>query len=377
MSTTARRKLLFFVTEDWYFVSHRLPLAVAAKEAGYDVCVATRVRDCGDIIRRAGLRLIPFDNERSSVNPLADIPRLCRLTLLYRRERPDVVHHVAMKPVLYGSLAARFSGRRDVHVVNALTGMGWLFTSSTGLARWLKPAVRRALRLAVSTGIALVQNGDDASLLAEFGVPESRIRRIAGSGVDLELFRPRPLPAGIPVVVMHARLLRDKGVGEYVAAARLLRQRRIEARFLLAGIPDPVNPTSIPMDQISRWVSEGVIEYLGHVTDIPGLLGGCHIVCLPSHREGLPKSLLEASAAGRAAVTTDVPGCREAVRNGDTGLLVPPRDAEALANAIERLIRNPQLRDEMGARGRIRAEQEFGIDAVIHQTLALYQEAAN
>jgi glycosyltransferase involved in cell wall biosynthesis len=370
--TISRGKLLFFVTEDYYFVSHRLPIASAAKADGYDVCVVTRVRECGDVIRRAGLRLIAFDTARSSVNPIADLPRLVRLILLYRRERPDIVHHVAMKPVLYGSLAARWSGRPEV--INALAGMGWLFTSGKGLARWLKPAVRRALRHAVNSGIALVQNIDDAQLVAALGVPESRIRLVAGSGVDLQRFRPRPVPDGVPVVVMHARLLWDKGVGEYVSAARLLRQRGVAARFLLAGEPDPANPASIPGEQITKWALEGSVEFLGQVEDVPRLLAGCHIVCLPSHREGLPKSLIEAAAAGRAIVTTDVPGCRAVVRDGDNGLLVPVRNPDALADGLERLIANPDLREAMGARGRARAEREFSLDVVIGQTLALYRE---
>ena len=371
--TICRGKLLFFVTEDYYFVSHRLPIAAAAKADGYDVCVVTRVGECGDVIRRAGLRLIAFDNARSSVNPIADLPRLIRLILLYRRERPDIVHHVAMKPVLFGSLAARWSGRRP-HVINALAGMGWLFTSGRGLARWLKPAVRRALRHAVSSGITLVQNTDDAQLVAELGVPGPRIRLVAGSGVDLERFQPRPVPDGLPVIVMHSRLLWHKGVGEYVAAARLLRQRGVAARFLLAGEPDPANPASIPAAQIKEWALEASVEFLGQVEDVPGLLAGSHIVCLPSHREGLPKSLIEAAAAGRAIVTTDVPGCRAVVRDGDNGLLVRVRNPDALADGLERLIADPDLRQAMGARGRARAEREFSLDLVIGQTLALYRE---
>lgn len=370
------RKLLIFVTEDWYFVSHRLALAVAAQAAGYEVAVVTRVRDHGALIRRAGLRLIPFENVRSSLNPLKEFLTLARLILLYRRERPDLVHHVAMKPVLYGSVAARFAGKPPA--INALAGMGWLFTSGTGLARWLKPAVRRALARVLRTGVTLVQNPDDALLVAQLGVPESRVRRVAGSGVDLQQFRPQELPAeniGPPIVILPARLLWDKGVGEFVAAARLLRRKGIVARFLLAGEPDPLNPASISAEQVSRWTEEGVVEAPGWITDMPALLASCHVVCLPSYREGLPKSLIEAAAAGKPIVTTDVPGCREIVRNGDNGLLVPPRNPEALADALARLIENPELRRQMGARGRIRAEQEFGLDMVIRQTLALYYEA--
>jgi glycosyltransferase involved in cell wall biosynthesis len=372
-TSTSRPVLLFFVTEDYYFVSHRLPLAVAAKAEGYDVCVVTRVRESGDIIRRSGLRLIPFKNARSSLNPFTELVTLFRLIQLYRRERPDIVHHVALKAVLYGTIAARLAGNPTV--INAIAGMGWLFTSGAGLARWLKPVVRRALKPVLSSGVALVQNPDDARLLAQFGVPTSRIRRVAGSGVDLRLFHPCSISNGVPVVVLPARLLWDKGVGDFVAAARVLRQRGIQARFLLDGEPDPANPATIRLDQVARWVREGVVEHLGWVADMPELLARCHLVCLPSYREGLPKSLIEAAAAGKSIVTTDVPGCREVVRDGENGILVPPRNVDALADALARLIENPALREQMGARSRMRAEQEFGLDTVIQQMLAIYREA--
>lgn len=370
---TSDRKLLFFVTEDYYFVSHRLALAVAARNAGYDVSVVTRVRETGDIIRNAGIRLIPFEMARSGINPINEILTLLRLIRLYRRERPDIVHHVAMKPVLYGSLAARCAGRP--RVINAIAGMGWLFTSTAGAGRWLQPAVQRALRWAASSGIVLVQNSDDEKLLVNIGVLLSRIRRIAGSGVDLQRFRPSPAPSGMPTIVLAARLLWDKGVGEFVEAAQLLQRRGVRARFVLAGEPDDANPASVPRERLSDWVREGAVEHLGHVSDMPALLAHSHIVCLPSYREGLPKSLIEAAAAGRPIVTTDVPGCRGVVTHGDNGLLVPSRDPVALADALERLIADADLREQMGARGRVRAEQEFGLASVISQTLALYSEA--
>lgn len=376
MTATAapRRKLFFFVTEDWYFVSHRLALAVAAKNAGYDVGVATRVREHGEAIRAAGVQLVPFENSRSGLNPLRELLTLVRLIRLWRTERPDIVHHVAMKPVLYGSIAARVAG--VPRVINALGGMGWLFTSGSGFASWLKPIVRRALGRLLRSGLVLVQNPDDARFLVQLGVPETRVRRIAGAGVDLRQFAPSAEPSGTPVVVLPARLLWAKGVGEFVAAARLLKQRGRSARFVLAGEPDAANPSSVSRNQIAEWISEGVVEHLGWVSDMPALLAQSHIVCLPSfYGEGIPKSLIEAAAAERAIVTTDMPGCREIVRHGENGLLVPPRDAQALAEALGQLIGDPALRRRMGARGRARAEQEFGLDAVIQQTLALYTEA--
>lgn len=365
------RKLLFFVTEDYYFVSHRLALAEAARAAGFDVAVVTRVRNHGSTIRNAGLRLLPFENIRSSLNPFRELMALLRLILLYRRERPDVAHHVAMKPMLYGTLAARLTG--VPLVVNAVAGMGWMFTSASGLAHGLRRTVRWVLARTLRTGITLVQNPDDARLLVELGVPPVRVRQIAGSGVDLRLFRPAAPSGGTVVVLFPARLLWDKGVAEFVEAARLLQTKGVDARFVLAGEPDALNPASIAAADIAEWVRLGIVEHLGWVADMPALLSCAHIVCLPSYREGLPKSLIEAAAAGLPIVTTDVPGCRSVVTDGDNGLLVPAGDAAALADALERLIANPHLRAAMGGRGRMRAEKEFGLEAVIQQTLALYQ----
>lgn len=371
-SSRKTSRLLIFVSEDWYFVSHRLHIALAARNAGYDVTILTRVREHGAIIRAAGLRLLPFELSRSNIGPIAELRTLARLVRVYRHERPDVVHHVAMKPVLYGAIAARLAGTS--HVINALAGMGWLFTSSAGLARMLRPVVREVLARLLRRGLALVQNDDDAALLQRIGVPVSRIRQIPGSGVDLQRFAPTPEPASVVTVVLAARLLWDKGVGVYVAAARILRARGVEARFLLAGEPDPSNPSSVARVQVQDWVAEGIVTCIGWVSDMPRLLADAHIVCLPSYREGAPKSLLEAAAAGRPIVTTDVPGCRQVVEHGENGLLVPPRDAHALADALGRLINDPQMRIRMGAAGRRRAELEFGTDSVARQTLALYGE---
>lgn len=367
------KHLVFFVTEDWYFVSHRLALAVAAKNAGMSVSVITRVRNHGEQIQQAGLRLIPFEHSRGSINPLTESATLLRLIRLYRREKPDIVHHVAMKPVLYGSIAAQLGGCRQL--VNALAGMGWLFTSDGGVARMLRPVVRYALKRLLRSGVAIVQNPDDERVLVQLGVPNARIKRIAGSGVELERFCPQPEPDGVPVVVLPARLLWNKGVGEFVAAARVLAQRGVRVRCVLAGDSDPQNPSAVAPSKVQEWVREGTVEYAGRVDDMCALLASCHIVCLPSYREGLPKSLIEAAAAGRAIVTTDVPGCREAVIDGVSGLLVPPRNAEAIAEAIDRLIRDPALRRRMGTRGRALAEEKFGSEAVIQQTLQLYAEA--
>ena len=369
--TAQRNKLLFFVTEDWFFVSHRLAVAVAAQRAGYAVSVVTRVRKHGDIIRAAGLMLIPFENSRRSLNPVGELWTLLRLIRVWLRERPDVVHHVAIKPVLYGSIAARIA--RTPRVINQLAGLGWLVATDGWAVRWLKLAVGRALGLTLRSGTVLVENPDDATTLVRMGVPEGRIGRLAGSGVDLQRFSPHPEPDGVPVVLLSARLLWHKGVGEFVAAARLLKERGVRARFLLAGEPDLGNAAAVPREQLEKWAAEGVVEYLGWVADMPRLLASSCIACMPSYYgEGVPMALVEAAASARPIVTTDMPGCREVVRDRDNGLLVPPRNAAALADALMRLIQDPKLRQEMGRRGRLRAEQEFGAEQIIAQTLEFY-----
>lgn len=365
--------LLFVVTEDWYFCSHRLPLAVAARAAGYDVAVATRVTEHRDVITKAGVRVIPFENARGSLNPFRDFSMVARLVAVYRREKPAIVHHVAMKPVLYGTIAARIA--RVPAVVNALAGMGWLFTSDGFVSGLLRPGIRRALAGALRRGLVIVQNPDDVAMMQELGVPPGAVRIVPGSGVDLTVFANRPEPEGRCRVVLPARLLWDKGVGDFVDAARRLLARGVPATFMLAGEPDPENPRSISAAQIESWTREGVVDAIGWVENMSALLAGVHVVCLPSLREGLPKALIEAAAAGRAIVTTDVPGCREVVSNGANGFVVPPRNPAALADALEKLIRDPVLRQRMGACGRARAEERFGLQGVISQTLALYREA--
>jgi len=369
-----RPRLLFVVTEDWYFCSHRLAMAQAAQAAGYDVGVVTRVRDHGDLIQDAGLRLIPFENARSGLNPLTELATLMRLVRVYRRERPDIVHHVAIKPVLYGSIAARLT--KVGRVVNALAGLGWLSAKDTSLSRWLRPVVRALMARLLRSGRTIVQNRDDAFRLAQLGVPPSQITHIPGSGVDLTVFRPGPEPTGVPVVVFLARLLWDKGIGEFVEAARILREQGTAATFVLAGDPDLANASAVPKGTMAEWVREGIVSHLGWVRDVPALLTASHIVCLPSfYGEGIPKSLIEAAAAGRPIVTTDMPGCREIVHHEDNGLLVPARDPQTLAAALKRLLVSPELRRKMGARGRARAEAEYGLEHVIQQTLAVYAEA--
>lgn len=371
-----RRKLLFVVTEDWYFVSHRLELAIAARRAGYDVAVATRVDRHGKRVTDAGLALHPVAFNRGGLNPLRELRTLILLARIYRQEAPDVVHHVALKPVIYGSLVARFLGIRGI--VNALGGLGYVFSSVGLRAKILRGIIKPALKLALggSNTRLIVQNSDDRDRVVGDGLANrGSVRLIRGAGVDPDAYRQVNTAGEPPLVILPARLLRDKGVAEFVAAARLLRAKGLKARFALVGKPDLASPASVKQFEIDAWVSEGVVEYWGWQDDMPGVFAQAQIVCLPTYYgEGLPKSLLEAAASGCAVVTTDIPGCREIVRHGVTGWLVPTRDVPALADALRQAIEQPGLREQYGASAKALIATDFSMNHVAAETIAIYDE---
>jgi glycosyltransferase involved in cell wall biosynthesis len=366
---------MFLVTEDWYFVSHRLELAIAARRAGYDVVVATRVDRHGKRITDAGFALRAVAFNRGGLNPLEELRTLVHLVRLYRREAPDIVHHVALKPVIYGSLVARIVGIRGV--VNALAGLGYVF-SSVGLRakmlRWIiKPVLKFALG-ARNTRL-IVQNSDDRERIVTEGLASvGSIRLIRGSGVDPDAYRQVTVASEMPLVILPARLLWEKGVGEFVEAARLLRLKGIKARFALVGKPDLANPATVSEPEIDAWVGEGVVEFWGWQEDMPSVFAQAQIVCLPSYHEGFPKSLLEAAASGCAIVATDIPGCRGIVQHGVTGWLVPAQDAPALATALQQAIEQPGLREQYGAAARALIAADFSMSRVAEETIAIYDE---
>ena len=369
-------KILFLVTEDWYFWSHRLPLARAARDEGFEVIVATRVQDYGEKILQEGFRLIPIKLRRLNRNPLRDVISILELIKIYRTEQPDLVHQVALKAALYGTLAARVV--RIPAVVNAFAGMGYTFSSSQTRARVLKPLIRTAFRLIMKVrhGRVIIQNPDDYELLLKANIlRQENACLIKGSGVDPERFVINPELPGEPLIILASRMLWDKGIGEFVEAARKLSEAGTKARFVLLGKVDSDNPASVPLGTLREWHEEGTVEWWGYKENMPAIFSRAHIVCLPSfYGEGVPKVLIEAASCGRAIVTTDTPGCREIVRDGENGLLVPPRDARALAGAIQRLIADPSLRKKMGERGREIVMREFSLDKVISETMGLYKE---
>ena len=371
-----RPKLLFFITEDWVFCTHRLPLAVAARDAGFDVTLVTNVSTHAEVIRKAGIKLIPLNLERGSMNPLKGLSVIARLNKIYRQEKPDIVHHVAIKPILYGSIAARLAGIGNV--VNALTGMGYIFTSDHLKPRLMRPLVNFAFRLLLNgkKSRLIMQNQDDCTTLVDSRIVNiSKTRLIRGAGVNTEEFycKPEPLVAP-PMVVLPARMLKDKGVVEFVTAAEILKKRGVAARFVLVGDTDAHNHAAISVEQLAEWVADGFVEWWDRREDMPEVLANCHIVCLPSYREGLPKTLLEAASSGRPIVTTDAIGCREVVRHGENGFLVPLHSTVELADALQCLIENPRLRRKMGLWGREIAVQEFTVEKVIAETLGIYKE---
>lgn len=367
--------LLFVINAPEFFLSHRLPLAVAAKSAGFDVHIATGPGPACQKISDLGFEHHLLAISRSGRNPFAELRTLWGLYRVVRKLRPDLVHLVTIKPVLYGGLMARLTGVPAV--VAAVSGLGTLFIDPQQARSRMRRTVEWLYRFALghSNVKVIFQNPcDRAALIAIGAVREEKSALIGGSGVSLADYPMRPEPEGVPVVTFAARLLKDKGVREFVGAARLLQERGITARFWLAGSPDPGNLTSVTEEDLLEWGKDGSIEVLGYQIDIPDLFAKSNIVVLPSYREGLPKALIEAAACGRAVVTTDVPGCRDAIELGTTGLLVPVRDAKALADAIQSLIEDPAKRKQMGISSRALAEREFTIERVVEAHMAIYKK---
>lgn len=367
------RTLLFVVNVDWFFLSHRLPIALEAKRQGYRVHIATGLTGRQQELLDNGLEVHPLAMDRSSAgigNAWHTLIQLCRI---FRTVKPEVVHLVTIKPVLLGGIAARLA--RVPAVVAAISGLGFVFMAHGVRAmarRWLVSLMYK-LALGHRNLNVIFQNTDDRrSLAMAVHLPDESVSMIRGSGVDLSQYVPQPLPGGLPVVMLAARLLKDKGIREFVDAARVLQQRGTKARFVLVGTVDPHNPTSLTQAELDACVAEGVVEAWGHRSDMPVVLAAATIVVLPSYREGLPKVLIEAAASGRAVVTTDVPGCRDAIEADVTGLLVPARNVMAVADAVASLLEAPDRCEAMGKAGRELAERAFDVRQVVATHLRIY-----
>jgi glycosyltransferase involved in cell wall biosynthesis len=369
------KRLLFVVSEDWYFVSHRLNLARAAIRAGYEVGLITRVSSQRDIIESAGITVIDWNIIRRSGHPWQEIKSLVNLWQGIRFFQPDLVHAVAVKPVVYAALACRFSGVKAR--VAALGGLGFIFSSSKKSARFLRPLIVSLFRFALAgkKSLLILQNPDDSTLLLSAGVvSKKQIRLIRGAGVDIEAFAPAQAPRKNQMIILPARMLWDKGVGEFVEAARHIRAQRPDVRFVLVGTFDEQNPESVPFEQLSKWNEEGVVEWWGRMDNMPEVYRQSSIVCLPSYREGLPKSLLEAASCGLPIVTYDVPGCREVVQDKVNGFLVPLRNTQRMVESLLELIDNPDVCTRMGMAGREMVLKDFSQEMIADQTMKVWEE---
>lgn len=372
-------KILLVANTDWYLYRFRLALARALRRLGHQIVLVSPRGKYVNYLEDEQFQHIAWALQRRSLNPAAELISLLAFVFILQRERPQIVHLHTVKPVLYGSLAAGFLG--IPYTIRSITGRGYIFLGHDWKAYLVRPFVRQMYTwlLRWPSGRVIFENESDYQffIAEQMVLPQDAIL-IPGVGVDTQLYPPfEESTASLPLVVLPARLLWDKGVGTFVEAARLLRQRGVQARFALVGEPDPGNPASVPVHLIRQWVHRGEIEWWGWQSDMPTVFQQAHLVVLPSLAEGIPTALLEAAACQRAIVTTDAPGCRDVVQHQVNGLLVPPGDALALADAIQELLANPELRRKMGRRGRQIVQERFALEHIIEQTISVYQEALN
>jgi|TARA_B110000259_G_scaffold28038_1_gene29709 glycosyltransferase involved in cell wall biosynthesis len=371
------KKILILVNYLSFFLSHRLPIAEALLAKGFEVFIGYGELRGADpkLLEQRGFKVDFIPMQLGGFNLLRDLKTLYYIWGFFKRVKPDIVHLVTIKPYLYGGIISRLCGVRGL--ITAVSGLGTLFINKDLKSKLIRLLLYPIYKLAFNhlNQKVIVQNKDDLKILVNWGVLNpSKVKLLKGSGVKLENFINLNEPGGTPTVCFAARLLRDKGVYEYVSAVKLLKERGIEAQFLLAGDLDINNPTGLKLDDLNKLKDEGYVEIIGFQKDIATLYAKSHIICLPSYREGFPKSLIEAAAAGRAVVTTDVPGCRDAIIPNKTGLLVPIKDSKKLADALQWLIENPKERIAMGRAGRKFAEKEFPIEKIILNHLDIYQD---
>lgn len=369
-----KRKLIFVVNVDWFFISHRLPIALEAVN-DYEVHIATGITNHREELEGYGFTVHSLEISRGSSSIFSSLRNLIEIYKIFNIVKPDIAHLVTIKPVLLGGIAAWLA--RVNCVVSSVSGMGYVFIKKGVLTILIRMVVSFLYRLAFGHKHLRVifhnkTDLEEVSKVANLLPKESVL--IKGSGVNLKEFQFSPIPQGKPIVVLASRMLVDKGVKEFVEAANYLKKKGLKARFVLVGEPDTENNASLSKKEIMSWKDRNIIEYWGHRTDMNKVLSQACIVVLPSYREGMPKILLEAAASGRPIVTTDVPGCRDAITPGITGLLVPERNSIALGKEIEYLLENPKVCKDMGYEGRKLAEKFYDIRAVINKHLDIYSE---
>ncbi|MBK9925004.1 MAG: glycosyltransferase family 4 protein [Anaerolineales bacterium] len=368
-------KAILFANTDWYLYNFRLALAKELRSQGYEVILLSPPGDFQTLLQENGFEWIPFPLSRQGINPFRELQTLWRLADIYRRVKPDVVHHFTIKPVIYGSLAAHILNIK--RVINSITGLGHLFIDTSFITRVVRILAKILYRVSLHQTQVIFENPEDRDTFIQNRLLNSeQTNLILGTGVDVNKFHPTLKNNDIPTVLFASRLLATKGVLEFVEAAQLIKQKGVKARFAIAGTPDPGNPASIPLGQIDSWKQSDLVDIWGWQSDMPVALAKADIFCLPSYREGVPNALLEACACGLPIVTTDVPGCRDVVTHGVNGFLVPSQNAQALADAIEPLLKDKALRDKMGYMGRQIALEKFSLDMIIEQTLLVYQKTS-
>lgn len=373
-------KIIFFANTDWYLYNFRLAIALYLKSQGADVVMLSPAGSFGPRFAEHDIRWVTLAMDRASLNPAREAVTMQQLTRLLRTEAPDILHNFTVKCAVYGSFAARVA--KVPAVVNAVAGMGYVFSSDRPKARVLRPIVKLLMRntLGARQSRLILQNNDDvdAFTISQM-VPRENIRLIRSSGVNTTRFCPETKDAcgrKQLKVLLAARLLREKGIREFSEAAIAVKRRGHDIEFLLAGMPDPGNPHSIARDEVEQWHEQGTLRWLGHVDDMPALMRSVDVMVLPSYyREGVPRSLIEAAASGLALVTTDLPGCREVVtQHGIDGLHAKPRDAGSLADALIMLDNDRDLLRRLGQRARQRALEDFDERLVIDKTMQVYSE---
>lgn len=374
MQLSGKQKLLFVVAEDVYFCSHRLDLAKSARDAGFEVHLATRKSTQSLLIENEGIKVHPIEFDRKGMNPFQEKETIKSLKKIFEDVKPDIIHNVALKPVLYGTLAALGLSKKP-KMIQLITGLGFLFTSQKPHIKFLANAVLLTFRLLwkkFQTEVILQNKDDEALFLKKKLISPAHLHLILGSGVNTKAYPFSKEPEGKPIALFVGRLLKDKGIFELIDAARLLKIEQIPVEIHVIGTPDLQNPSSTSIEEISTWVKEGLITWHGHQSDIASFWEQSHIAVLPSYREGLPKSMLEAASSGRPIVSTDVPGCREICISHLNGILVPAKDPIALAKAIKELALSKDLRQKMGIESRKLVEEKFSIETINQQTLSLY-----
>jgi glycosyltransferase involved in cell wall biosynthesis len=361
-------RVLYVVNNPDFLISHRLEICLEAQNEGYEVHIVCPDKSSVSMLTALNMQVHTLDFGRDRKNPFAEMRTLYRMIQIFKRVKPNLVHLITIKPYLYGGIAARLSGVPAV--VSAVAGLGILFSSSAIKYRLLRLALYPLFRFAFNHNnqAVIFQNLDDRAALVNWNVVTvDKVQMIRGSGVSLQLCSYLPESEDVPIISFAARLLKDK-------ASRILQSRNVVARFWLIGEPDNGNANSVTQAQLKQWESGGLVELFGFRKDIPSLFALSNIVTLPSfYGEGLPKVLVEAAACGRAVITTDHPGCRDAIEANETGLLIPIRDVVALADAIESLIKNPEKRKKIGHAGRQLAEREFAIEKIVHAHIQIYQ----